>query len=282
MSTWAARAKAALSRTGQGGTAKSDEAHVSGLLALSSLSALGLSDMPKEVSSLLALTSTTVLKKCCSCIRVSKAPDCWCRLPLLARYGVEMGAVTPRLHPFTSNGRLRRELFRLAGLEGRGQVKNQGRHPYSRRADGTLVDQPANQKVGGMTYWTEQATNEISKKGWCGSAKSDETHASGLLALSSLPALGVSVISMGVSSLLALTSTTVLGKRDSCNAVIGDPNRWCWPLPPTKTGKEMGTLAACLHTFTYGGGAQGAVQPGDPSLPPANPRGLPPQGGLKL
>ena len=255
MSTWAARAKAALFRTGQGGTAKSDEAHVSGLLALSSLPVWCLYAMPRGVSSLSALTSTTVLEKRDSSIRVRKAPDCWCRLPLLLRYGVEIGTVTTRLHTFTSNGRLRRELFRLAGLEGRGQVKSHGQQLHSRRADGALVDQPANQKVGGMTYWTEQATNEISKKGWCGSAKSDETHASGLLALSSLPALGVSVISMGVSSLLALTSTTVLGKRDSCNAVIGDPNRWCWPLPPTKTGKEMGTLAACLHTFTYGGRA---------------------------
>ena len=193
-----------------------------------------------------------------------------------------MGTVTTRLHTFTSNGRLRRELFRLAGLEGRGQVKSHGQQLHSRRADGALVDQPANQKVGGMTYWTEQATNEISKKGWCGSAKSDETHASGLLALSSLPALGVSVISRGVSSLLTLTSTTVLGKRDSCNAEIGDPNRWCWPLPPTKTGKEMGTLAACLHTFTYRARARGApFSQATPACRRSTPEGYP-QGGLKL
>ena len=63
MSSWAARAKAAISQVGLGGTAKTDETAFSRLLAVSSVPTVAASAMPELLSSVLAVTSPTILEK---------------------------------------------------------------------------------------------------------------------------------------------------------------------------------------------------------------------------
>ena len=63
MNSWAARAKAAISQTGQGGTAKTDETAISRLLAVSAVPTVAASAMPEQVSSVLAVPSPATLEK---------------------------------------------------------------------------------------------------------------------------------------------------------------------------------------------------------------------------
>ena len=63
MSIWAARAKAAISETGQGGTAKTDETAFSRLLAVSSVPTVAAPEIPDRVSSVLAVPSPAGLEK---------------------------------------------------------------------------------------------------------------------------------------------------------------------------------------------------------------------------
>lgn len=63
MITWAERAKAAISQKGQNGTAKTDEAAVARLLAVSAVATEAVSAMPEGLSSVLAVPSPAVLEK---------------------------------------------------------------------------------------------------------------------------------------------------------------------------------------------------------------------------
>ena len=63
MSSWATRARAAISQTGQGGTAKTDETDVFRLLAVSAVPILAVPVMPDRFSSVLAVPSPAVLEK---------------------------------------------------------------------------------------------------------------------------------------------------------------------------------------------------------------------------
>ena len=63
MITWAERAKAAISQTGQGGTAKTDETAISRLLAVSAVPTEAISAMPEGLSSVLAVPSPAILEK---------------------------------------------------------------------------------------------------------------------------------------------------------------------------------------------------------------------------
>ena len=63
MSSWAARAKAAISQVGLGGTAKTDETVFSRLLAVSSVPTVAASAMPEILSSVLAVASPGILEK---------------------------------------------------------------------------------------------------------------------------------------------------------------------------------------------------------------------------
>ena len=63
MSTWAERAKAAISQTGQGGTAKTDETAFSRLLAVSSVPTVAVPAMTDRLSSVLAVPPPATLEK---------------------------------------------------------------------------------------------------------------------------------------------------------------------------------------------------------------------------
>ena len=63
MITWAERAKAAISQTGQGGTAKTDETAFSRLLSVSSVPTVATPEIPDRLSSVLAVPSPAILEK---------------------------------------------------------------------------------------------------------------------------------------------------------------------------------------------------------------------------
>ena len=63
MSSWAARAKAAIPQTGQEGTAKTDETTISRLLAVSAVPTVAVPAMPERLSSVLAVPAPAVLEK---------------------------------------------------------------------------------------------------------------------------------------------------------------------------------------------------------------------------
>ena len=62
MSSWAARAKAAISQTGQGGTAKTDETAISRLLAVSAVPTGAEFPAPNQLVSVLAVPSPAVFE----------------------------------------------------------------------------------------------------------------------------------------------------------------------------------------------------------------------------
>ena len=77
MITWAERAKAAISQTGQGGTVKTDETYVSRLLAVSSVPSVAISSMPERLSTVLAVPSPVVFEKHDSSLAATEDPDGW-------------------------------------------------------------------------------------------------------------------------------------------------------------------------------------------------------------
>jgi len=114
MITWAERAKAAISQTGQGGTAKTDETTVLGLLAVSAVPTVAASVMPEPLSSVLAVPSPAVLEKCDSSIAVTEDPDRWCWPHSSAMNGAEIDTFAARLHQFTDKGLARNDGETLA------------------------------------------------------------------------------------------------------------------------------------------------------------------------
>ena len=114
MITWAERAKAAISQTGPGGTAKTDETAISRLLAVSAAPIVAASAMPKPLSSVLAVDSPTILEKHGSFVVVTEDPDRWCWPRSSAMNGVEIGTFETRLHKFTEKGLARKDGEMLA------------------------------------------------------------------------------------------------------------------------------------------------------------------------
>lgn len=101
-----------------------------------------------------------------------------------------------------------------------------------------------------MSTWAERAKAAISQKGQNSTAKTDETVALRLLAVSAVATEAVSAKPEQLSSVLAVPSPAVLEKHDSSLAVTDDPNRWCWPQSSAMNGAEIDTFAARLHKFT--------------------------------
>lgn len=101
-----------------------------------------------------------------------------------------------------------------------------------------------------MISWAERAKAAISQKGLSGTAKTDETVALRLLAVSAVATEAVSAKPEQLSSVLAVPSPAVLEKNDSSIAVTEDPDRWCWPHSSAMNGAEVDTFAARLHKFT--------------------------------
>lgn len=104
-----------------------------------------------------------------------------------------------------------------------------------------------------MITWTERAKVAISKMGQTGIAKTDKTTTLRLSSVSSVPSLAVFALPERISSVLAVPSPTVLEKHDSSNAVIEDPDRWCWPHSSAMNGAEIDTFTARLRSFTAKG-----------------------------
>ena len=70
-----------------------------------------------------------------------------------------------------------------------------------------------------MITWAERAKAAISQKGQSGTAKTDETAVSRLLAVSSVPTEAVSAMSEGLSSVLAVPSPAILEKPADWHAL---------------------------------------------------------------
>ena len=101
-----------------------------------------------------------------------------------------------------------------------------------------------------MITWAERAKAAISQTGQRGTAKTDETLVSRLLAVSSVPSVVISASQERVSSVLTVPCPAVLEKLDSSTALIEDPDRWCWPQSSAMNGAEIDTFAVRLHKFT--------------------------------
>ena len=109
MITWGARAKAAISQTGQGGAAKTDETAISRLLAVSAVPFVAVSAMSGTLSSVLAVPSPTVLEKYDSSVPVTEGPDRWCWPRSSAMNGTEIDTFAARMHKFTDKGLARND-----------------------------------------------------------------------------------------------------------------------------------------------------------------------------
>lgn len=114
MITWAERAKAATSQTGQGGTAKTDETAISRLLAVSAVPTVAASAMPERLSSVLAVPSPAVLEKHDFSIVATEDPDRWCWPHSSAMNGAEIDTFAVRLPKFTDKGLARTDGEALA------------------------------------------------------------------------------------------------------------------------------------------------------------------------
>lgn len=104
MITWAERAKAAISKNGRDGTAKTDETAVARLLAVSAVATEAISAKPKRLSTVLAVPSPVVLERHDSSIAVTEDPDCWCWPHSSAMNSAEIDTFARRLHKFTDKG----------------------------------------------------------------------------------------------------------------------------------------------------------------------------------
>lgn len=104
MITWAERAKAAISQTGQVGTVKTDETYVSRLLAVSSVPSVAISSMPERLSTVLAVPSPVVFEKYDSSLAATEDPDGWCWPRSTAMTGAEIDNFKARLSKFGDKG----------------------------------------------------------------------------------------------------------------------------------------------------------------------------------
>ena len=101
-----------------------------------------------------------------------------------------------------------------------------------------------------MINWTERAKAALAQTGQGGTATTDETAISRLLAVSAVPTVAASATPERLSSVLAVPSPAVLEKHDFSVAATEDPDRWCWPHSSAMNGAEIDTFAARLHQFT--------------------------------
>ncbi len=104
MTTWAQRAKAAISQTGQTRTAKTDESRVLGVLSVSSVPAGAILEWKKRLSSVLAVPPPAVLEKHDFLFGVVEDPDRWCWPRSLAMNGVEIETFAARVNKFKNKG----------------------------------------------------------------------------------------------------------------------------------------------------------------------------------
>ena len=104
-----------------------------------------------------------------------------------------------------------------------------------------------------MITWAERAKAAIAQTGQGGTAKTDETAISRLLAVSSVPTVAAAVMTERLSAVLTVLYPTVLEKHDFSVEVAEDPDRWCWPHSSAMNGTEINTFAARQQKFTRKG-----------------------------
>jgi hypothetical protein len=114
MSTWAARAKAAISQKGQDGTAKTDETPVFGLSSVSSVPTGAVCQTPDRLLSVLAVPAPPVFENLDAVPAATEDPDRWCWPDSTAMNGTEIDLFTARLHRFTDKGLTRTDGEALA------------------------------------------------------------------------------------------------------------------------------------------------------------------------
>ena len=100
-----------------------------------------------------------------------------------------------------------------------------------------------------MITWAERAKAAISQKGQSGTAKTDETAISRLLAVSAVPTVAASAMTERLSAVLAVPPPAILEKHDSSLAVTEDPDRWCWPHSEAMTGREIDAFTGRASQF---------------------------------
>ena len=101
--------------------------------------------------------------------------------------------------------------------------------------------------------WAERAKEVISQKGQNGTANTDETAVTRLLAVSAVVTEADSAMSEGLSSVMAVPPTLVLEKHDASTPLTQDPDRWCWPHSPAMNGSEIETFEVRMRQFTQKG-----------------------------
>jgi hypothetical protein len=104
MISWAARAKEAISQTGQGGTDKTDETKISRLLAVSAAPASAALETPEPLSSVLAVPHPAMLEKRIFSSAVIEVPERWCWPHSLAMNGQEIDIFKMRLDKLKAKG----------------------------------------------------------------------------------------------------------------------------------------------------------------------------------
>ena len=100
-----------------------------------------------------------------------------------------------------------------------------------------------------MINWTERAKAALAQTGQGGTATTDETAISRLLAVSAVPTVADSSTPERLSSVSAVPPPAVLEKHDSFIAVTEDSDRWCWPNSSAMNSAEIDTFEARLHKF---------------------------------
>ena len=101
-----------------------------------------------------------------------------------------------------------------------------------------------------MINWTERAKAAFAHVGQGGTAETDETTISRLLAVLAVPTVAVSVKPERLSSVLTVIPPSVLEKHDSSITLAEDADRWCWPNSSAMNSAEIDTFALRLARFT--------------------------------
>lgn len=104
-----------------------------------------------------------------------------------------------------------------------------------------------------MITWAERAKAALSQTSQNGTAKTDETVVSRLLAVSTVPSAVVSSMPERLSSVLTVPTPAVLEKLDSSLALIEDPDGWCWPNSSAMNGAEIDMFSERLQNITAKG-----------------------------
>jgi hypothetical protein len=98
-----------------------------------------------------------------------------------------------------------------------------------------------------MINWAHLVKAAIAQAGQVGTAKTDETSISSLLAVSSVPTSDLLATTKLLSSVLAVPSPTFLEKHDCSIPVSDDSDRWCYPRSSALNGAEIGAFEARLR-----------------------------------